>query len=389
MEKSIEELNNTITSLKKENEEMKSKLVYHEYINSKAFYFKQKILFLINLLQFIGPYACAYGSIVRKFFDYSLRFEKSNLVTSGNVTGDINILFTNQKHHNRSRTTRDFYNIIRIFENSLIYQHGTNGNDNEIKFGNYKLVSIEVKTDVLDESGKIIPRAVLHFLGEYHSTNGLIICDKVMIKMMGWQNQPHVDYSVNSCMLTKDGIGLANPYSMITFFEFLENLCHNQTSSNINLEVFQENAFPKTTSVSREVKTMFLRKIYNFIVERYLRVVESGYQIVGYCPSLFLETKEECHLTSCKAPYPCLQLECGHKISLMGYKGIVENGDIEGTESIRCPMCRSDLKIKFTHEAETRMFTEQRDFSKILVTQPEEKRTYEGYLISQDSQEQL
>ena len=395
MEKTIESLQNQIQSLTKENESLtnslsvaQSKLMYHDYIFSKACYFKQKILFLICFLNFLGDNACAYGSIVRKFFDYSLRFEKANILSSGNVTHDINVVFMGQRSHHRARTARDFYNIIRILEQTLLYQH-FGGKAEHLKFGSYKLISIEVLSDIQDDYSKIIPKAVLHFIGEYKNGDGYSINDKVMVKLQGWFDQPTVDYSVNSCVFTKNGIQLMCPHSITNFYDFIENICYNQTSSMVNLEIYQENAFPKNTSVTRDIKSMFLRKIYNFIIDRYLRVFESGFQIVGYCPSLYIEQKEECHLTSCKAPYPCLKLECGHNISLMGYKGIVENGNVDGTEAIRCPMCRSDLKIKFDHQTETKTFFEQYDFGKILVTEVERKRTFDQHFVSQDSFEHL
>jgi len=395
MEKNIENLENQIQALKKENELLsnslssaQSKLMYHDYVFSKACYFKNKILFLICFLNFLGDQACAYGSIVRKFFDYSLRFEKASILSSGNITHDINVVFMGQRSHNRARTARDFYNIIRILEQTLLYQH-INKDCKDMRFGSYKLISIEVMSDLQDDLSKIIPRAVLHFMGEYKNSENLTICDKVMVKLQGWFDQPTIDYSVNSCVLTKNGIQLMTQHSITSFYDFIENLCYNQTSSMINLEIYQENAFPKNTSVTRDIKSMFLRKIYNFIVDRYLRVFESGFQIVGYCPSIFIESKEECHLTSCRAPYPCLMLECGHNISLMGYKGIIEKGDVDGTESIRCPMCRSDLKIKFNHQAESKTFFEQYDFGRILITEVERKRTFDQHFVSQDSFEHL
>ena len=375
-----------LKKLQEENEDLKRQLqiekqksCYYDYSFQKWIFFKTKIIFLISLLRFFGDNASVYGSFVRKIFDFSLRFDKSFLAQSLNPSQDINIIFNNQKHHDKTKTVRDFYKTIKYLENLIIFSYF---NDHQTPdFNGFKIFSVKLKVDVLDDNGKVIPRAILHFKNKHE--------EKILVKLIAWREKDNVDYSINSCILNKDGI-LVNPQTgIVSFYEYLENLVNSETTCIPLLNAYQDNAFPILTSIPRESKVVFLTKLYDFIKNRSLRAIESGFSLVGVIPAIRIEIKEECHLTSCSPPYPVLELECGHWISMMGYKGLIDKGDVECSEAIRCPMCRGDLKIKFITQRETVSRFQYLDFTRYLKKEGEQKRSFDPFLISQDSLEQL
>ena len=59
------------------------------------------------------------------------------------------------------------------------------------------------------------------------------------------------------------------------------------------------------------------------------------------------ETNNLCQITGLPLVERFIELECNHKISIMAYKGFIVNQIDESSESIRCPYCRKDLKLKF------------------------------------------
>ncbi len=52
--------------------------------------------------------------------------------------------------------------------------------------------------------------------------------------------------------------------------------------------------------------------------------------------------------TGSSAPYPLVTLVCNHQLSLMAYIGILTKGDLQSSERISCPLCRSNLEIKLS-----------------------------------------
>ena len=131
----------------------------------------------------------------------------------------------------------------------------------------------------------------------------------------------------------------------LDFFTFLNGVINKQVSFIKSLDKEQEFAFPEY-SLSREKKLKYINNIYNTISIPLLKILECGYSLIGRHPEIEIERKDDCPITGCKAPYPTVRLECNHTISLMAYKGIVGTYN-EFSEAIKCPICRSDLKIAF------------------------------------------
>ena len=71
----------------------------------------------------------------------------------------------------------------------------------------------------------------------------------------------------------------------------------------------------------------------------------------------------------------------------MAYKGIINNEN-DDTESIRCPMCRKDLKIKFDLSIPTSLYNSNCKNLKFSMISSENFRK-KSLLISEDAISQL
>ena len=372
-------LENEILKNKAIETEYKIKAILYDNICERNSIFKNKILFAFSFLDCIGKDSCIYGSFVRKIFDYSLRFNKLKNINTGSFeNSDINIIFMNSNTDDKIKVTSDFYKFIHHLEciqilnikktnntvpinislsSNIATNENVNNEKNPIKiniesycFYKYSYRS-KKEISTYDNNGKLVPRFLLEFHKIIDSGNNEIISkyDVIRVNLIAWRPIGCPEFSINSFFLNHSGIFTNNKFSSFTFTEYLTNISNSEAVFIKNLKEIQDLAFPEDNCLPREVKKKFLNQLYKNIAQPYLKVLDNDFEIKGIIPSIQFEKEEDCPLTGFSFPYPTVKLECNHKISLMAYKGIVNN-DLDSTEAIRCPYCRQDLKINFKYD---------------------------------------
>ena len=191
-----------------------------------------------------------------------------------------------------------------------------------------------------DDMNRVIPNIILEF--EHVNKK-----DKIIVDIICWKRRFFCDFNINNYILTNKGIVPMNYKRDDTFTNILYDMIENKSKLIVNLQEIQNKAFPEY-SIERNIKMVYLNELYSFLRTQYLKCLQNNYIVYGIVPSIKVERKEECHFTNCNPPYPKLLLECNHWISFMAYKGIINKTENDYTESIRCPFCRNDLKIKFS-----------------------------------------
>ena len=173
-------------------------------------------------------------------------------------------------------------------------------------------------------------------------------------------------------------------------YPYLTNISNSEAVFNKNLKEIQDLAFPEDDCLPREVKKKFLNQLYKNIAQPYLKVLDNDFEIKGIIPSIQFEKEEDCPLTGFSFPYPTVKLECNHKISIMAYKGFINNQIDEFTESIRCPYCRKDLKLKFIYEPPTSLAElKNKNINFSLTPNPNFRQIIKTDFISKDSYDNL
>jgi hypothetical protein len=243
-------------------------------------------------------------------------------------------------------------------------------------FGSYKFCGINIGQKDLDES----PEAEL----VWSCGNRYII-----VNFVAWREKTFADFDVNAICFTNEGFQMKNSGSS-SFLDALEGILHREAAYVKRADLLQSNSFPVDKCVSRAVKQKWLHQIYDLISNKWLKIKQAGYNIVGKQADMFIERVEECFLTGRKPNYPCVNLQCGHSISIMAYKGIIAANN-DDTESIKCPMCRADLLIKFCDTKKTRMQISLPDLPKTTPAELPYKRgtTISKNLVSMDALEAL
>jgi hypothetical protein len=318
-----------------QNSTNKNKAIQYDRIVNRQTLLKNRIMFCISFLQTCGPYSCIYGSMIRKIFElfFHLNQFEANDTKAECLNSDINVLFNCHNSPDKIKVASEFYNLMHSLEVSRITSEKVNSGVDTPTFANYKLTGINTSTSFVS-NGECIPRAKLFFI---HNT------DSICIDIIAWRYKEIVDLSINSYVLNYNGI---QPLLEYNFLNYLENIYFEETKYLFRPDLLQNLAYPPNTSLPRNEKLIHLSKMYDLISNRLLKVLPSNYKIIKYNP-IKIEYKEDCTITGCKAPYPIVNLTCGHTLSIMAYKGILfKTNDID-TQSLRCPLCREDLKIKF------------------------------------------
>ncbi len=427
-------LENEILKSKSLETEYKTKAKLYDIISERNILFQNKIDFVLSFLSYLGKDSCVYGSFVRKLFDYSLRFNKLKNINTGNFeNSDINIIFMNSNYNDKTQVVSDFYNTIHYIEclqlispeinhkntktinqrlsnedlPSKIGSDGIREKENNIflkknrlensqilgSFNGYNLFS-KKEIPTYDNNNKIIPR----FLLEFHKVIGIGIGNPVLgtgnkkediirVNIICWRPNTHPEFSVNNFYMNSSGIFKTNYFKETTFLEYLSNIKNSETIFNSNLKDLQDLAFPDDYIVPHHIKITFLNKIYKNLSYSLVKMIENDFDIKGLKPNIQIENKDDCIFTGCVAPYPTIELECNHKISIMAYKGFIVNQIDESTESIRCPYCRKDLKLKFVYEPPQKIYnlkkinfssTANENFRQIIKTDFISKDSYDN-----------
>ena len=166
---------------------------------------------------------------------------------------------------------------------------------------------------------------------------------KIELQLFAWIPRSVINLSTNSLRLGSDGIS-----SFIFGMEFLqttEHILEHEVTYLRNPDQIQMCAFPPN-GVSHDVKRRYLDQMVEILLAS-IEQMETDYTFCGRIPHMYIERKEECTITGCKAPYAVCKLQCGHSVSIMAYKGLTSIQSHESTESIKCPICRAPLLLQF------------------------------------------
>jgi hypothetical protein len=373
---------NAIKAVKEQLEEANKAFHYkstcYDRIINRQTLLKERLIFCISFLQTLGHYSSVYGSIIRKCFEtlFHLQNFESNNTIGDTLQSDINILFNFQNNPDKIKVASDFYDLLHILDLTLITSEKNNSGIDPPTFSDYKLKNIN-KLNFITSTKECIPRAKLYFIKGNDSICVDIIC---------WRFKEIVDFSVNNFMLTNNGL---QPFLEYSFLNYLENIYFQEAKYLFRPDLLQNLAFPTQTCLSRSEKSIHLSKMYNLISNRLLKLLPSDYKIIKHNP-IHIEQNDECVITGCKAPYPYVYLECGHKLSIMAYKGILFQTNDTDTQSLRCPLCRHDLKIKFDNSlhGHTTKYTIQ-DITKLQKELNIQQNLTDSKFISREAIEHL
>ena len=156
------------------------------------------------------------------------------------------------------------------------------------------------------------------------------------------------DIDVNTLSLTRDGIK-----SKANFLTTIQSIQQRRGIMKTNIQKMKDDLQNKTLS--------FIEKscIYNNIIQFTgfrTKILAVGYDSIeseSHMCDIKIETTEECIISSAKAPYPVINLDCGHSISVIALSGLVNIQASDYTESVRCPHCRANLLPKMIEKKPT------------------------------------
>jgi len=315
----------------------------------------QATKFCIAFLRLTKPFCPSsgiIGSFIRKMLEFTFLHPTNDWV--GNVQNlEITVCFNMQHAFSSEEARLKNQEAYLLFINFLQAQKEAQDTVmgfkcTEIHFGCVK--------DAQDFSEKYVSNCTLLFKNE---------TQMIMTTIYAYLPMSLVDFSVNGCKMTLDGIG--SFVSGHDFFMTMDNLLHSEACFLRKIDQMQQAAFPPNESVTREVKLKYMSQISSVLLTNIVPLIESDYHFVGLVPEIQLEQKEDCFITGCKPPYPSVVLECGHQISIMAYYGIVHVQPHESTESIKCPVCRGSLKLRMKNSTP----------KKCEVVKPNQTRTRE------------
>jgi hypothetical protein len=322
---------------------MQKKAQKYDKIVSRQERIRERYKFVIVFMKWLGPDSILFGSFVRRVFELAFHLDTldTNNWMAEPLMSNIDIAFS---EHNFSmqqvNTIHSFYQKIESLR-----------------------VSVEIDGWCLDKKVSVglvennIPLMRLYFTRE---------ASTIVIDLYGWRPVNIIDFDLNGFKLSNSGLFSHYCNNNTDLFEWLEHIINKTVKITKPIEECQRQAFPSMGSVPRVEKSLFLESMYNTISIPLLKLLEAGYKLIGRHPLITIQREEDCSITGCKAPYPCVTLCCGHTISMMAYKGIITT-PVPYTESVKCPMCRSDLIIAFVNTSENvRVFKPDTRATKIV-----------------------
>jgi hypothetical protein len=154
-------------------------------------------------------------------------------------------------------------------------------------------------------------------------------------------------------MMTLSSLGILSLHPKVSVLSCLEQLYFKEHYFLSNPSEIQDSAFPVKRALPYEIKKKHLIEMFQLIGIKMSRQLQDGYRLTGTIPCWRMEHEVECPITTQIPPYQAFELKCGHFISMLAYRGIINTYN-EFNESLRCPYCREHLQIKFTTVASSR-----------------------------------
>jgi hypothetical protein len=303
---------------------------------------KEKIRTTFDFINFIktickSSYPSIFGSFPRMLFERCFS-GLSELDGYGNtINHDIDI-YIYEEINNFNFNQSDFKTLINVL--NLIKSNMT--------FGDYKIHSIHDKT--ITSLSRVLDNAKDRMLDIPHYVIILKNGDKIIkYDLLAYKIEPtHTwtnEFDINSLSISRRGIHCDQ-----TFFDTIINIMNNTADCTIDFKKF---IAPLYKPGYRLDKVKIFNDILYFCCMR-TKILSIGYKQIfndtfGII-ELSIEKDNDCPITSLKPPYIQMELECGHKCSLMTLAGIINIRASNDTESILCPFCRHTMipKISIT-----------------------------------------
>lgn len=375
-ESSIDTLNETtfIEYLKGQNRSPENTKMIKYFENQIKFktqtiHYKDKIKVSMSLIKFIEKYCVSavvtiFGSFTRNMIE-KIFMSESEFGYGNPINHDIDMTI----YENKSDYLLDiekFNNLILLFD--II----SNSNSFDFNFYGYKLIDIKNKTlkhTNLSESdgfGKEFMIDVPHYTLLLKKNHIIIKYDLIGYKMSNtqsieqtWQNE----FNVNSLNITSSGIYTSRKDT--NFFDIIHSVLEREIICNLPFEKLLTDFTQKT----RVNKIKILNQIIWFMMYR-TKILALGYNKITSYNKFFdyiIEKDEPCDITLNDPPYIKLKLKCSHYISLMGLIGLTNIKSSIWSESLRCPMCRSDLDIKLVDVQPSKIIVPDEPRKKIIT----------------------
>jgi len=316
----IKYLSKNQTELKMEIKRLRYKLMQEKKFLNNKFDIIQKMK-LINMLFNISKKQKAKSSVVGSFPRQMIEFS----MHSGN-----NFLFYG-KPYNRDVDYVVFDSPQNISEYDKFIEEVTKNN----KFFNYSIVSLKdvtIQPDYNSPPGKRALENIPHHklcLIDFNTNH------KIDIDFIGWKPKSvdgwtEYDFDVNSLKITEKGIMCSN------YISIYSSIVDKVAECVIDIEGINKKA---QSGENRPNFKKYMAQIIYFLTER-LKIVNDGYIIKSKksLPSIYIEEEETCPVSKCEAPYPVVELECNHFITLPHLGYLLINDD-------KCPHCDKDIKL--------------------------------------------
>lgn len=290
---------------------------------------KNRLNFCIVFMKWLQTFSDSVyieGVFLRKLFEFVFHLKELGCSSLGDSSSSPIEIVLCKKVEDKFECLNRFNEIVNYFQ-MLAAINLNSKQPIKAEFCDYCFYSVEAFND-------LTPAVKLQFLNGFDSIN---------VKLYAWKEHEFKDFNVNGLTMNDTGIFAGKDQSMVNI---LEDISLKLTRFVERPDILQSKAFPTDKVLSKEQKQKYLIPMYDLISGKWLKIIESQYNLYGKIPLLFIERDEECIITNCKPPYPIVVLTCGHKISLMAYKGILFSEN-SSSEAVKCPLCRKDLIIDF------------------------------------------
>jgi hypothetical protein len=328
-----------------------------EYFNNQikfkkqTLHFKDKFNVLMSFIKFAKSMCIysninIYGSFVRNIIE-KIFISTSEIGYGDPVNHDIDMVLYKTKHYYEldKKNFDEFISLLKIIANNSSYY---------FNFYEFKVVDIIEKTidKIEDNDGfqKELLMNIPHYVIMLKKDNIKIKLDLIVYKSYDlnfktWQKE----FNINSLNINNNGIftneNEHEENDSYGFFETIHSIINKTAISNLPFY----DMFYSFTHKLRKDKIKLLNQIIWFMAYR-MKILNLGYtQIFSDVKFIDykIEKKEVCILSGNEPPYISIKLKCNHYISVMGLAGLTNIRTSEWSESIKCPMCRTDLDIAF------------------------------------------
>lgn len=191
-----------------------------------------------------------------------------------------------------------------------------------------------------------VPHA--HIILKNPQNNTYVIVDLLGFPIASNAYNIDEDIDVNTLSLTRDGIK-----SKADFFTTLQSIQQRRGIMKTDIQKMKDDLENRTMSFSE--KSNIYNNIIHFTGFR-TKILAVGYDSIeseSHMCDIQIEMTEDCPISSAKAPYPVINLDCGHSISVIALSGLVNIQASDYTESVRCPHCRASILPKMIEKKPT------------------------------------